>query len=108
MKVTAGVASLATIIGLAFAAWFVIKDAIGEESTTRKLQFEELELQKQADDVDFEVYKVTSQMDEIERRNANNLVYHGDERRLRSLQRQLDILLQRQSTVLDRIEERQK
>jgi hypothetical protein len=104
MKVSAGVASLGTIVGLAFAAYFVITDAIGEESKTRQIQVEQLKLQDQADDVDFEIYKVAKQMDEIENRMANNVGYHGDSQRLKQLQRQLDILLRRQNSVLLRIE----
>ncbi len=106
MKVSAGVASLGTIVGLAFGAWFVITDAIGEEAKTRQIQVDQLRLQDQADDVDFEIYKVTAQMDEIERRHSNNVRYHGDDQRLKQLHRQLDILLRRQQNMLERIEEK--
>lgn len=108
VKASAGVASVATVVGLAFGAWFAITGAIAEESKTRQMAVEQLQLQDQADDVDFEIYKVTKQMDEIEVRHANGVRYHGDEQRLQQLSRQLDILLRRQGSVLQRIEEKVK
>ena len=105
MKIAGGVVTLGAVIGLAFGAYFVMTDAVGGEAKTRQLADQQLLLQNQADDVDFEIYKVAKQMDEIENRTANNVAYHGDAQRLSGLQRQLDILLRRQANVLLRIED---
>jgi hypothetical protein len=105
MKIAGGVVTLGAVIGLAFGAYFVMTDAVGGEAKTRRLGDQQLQLQNQADDVDFEIYKVAKQMDEIENRMANNVAYHGDSQRLSQLQRQLDILLRRQANVLLRIED---
>lgn len=104
VKVAGGVVTLGAVIGLAFGAYFVMTDAVGGEAKTRQLADQQLQLQNQADDVDFEIYKVAKQMDEIENRTANNVAYHGDAQRLSQLQRQLDILLRRQGNLLQRIE----
>lgn len=105
MKIAGGVVTLGAVIGLAFGAYFVMTDAVGGEAKTRQLADTQLQLQNQADDVDFEIYKVAKQMDEIENRVANKVAYHGDTQRLSQLQRQLDILLRRQANVLLRIED---
>ncbi len=105
MKIAGGVLTLGAVIGLAFGAYFVMTDAVGGEAKTRQLADTQLQLQNQADDVDFEIYKVAKKMDEIEDRMANNASYHGDSQRLSQLQRQLDILLRRQASVLLRIED---
>jgi len=105
VKVTAGIASVGTVIGLAFGAWFAITAAIAGEAETRQQAVQELQLQNKADDVDFEIWKVSNAMDDIERRQENGVVYTTDERRLKGLRRQLDILLSRQGQVLERIEE---
>ena len=107
-KVATSVVAMGTIIGLCFGAWFAITSAIAEEAATRQMQVDDLRLQDKADDVEFEIYKVTVQMDDIETRHANNVRYHGDEQRLKQLQRQLDILLNRQENVLERLEEKVK
>ncbi len=108
MKIAGGVVTLGAVIGLAFGAYFVMTDAVGGEAKTRQLADQHLQLQNQADDVDFEIYKVAKKMDEIEDRMANNASYHGDPQRLSQLQRQLDILLRRQASVLLRIEDTTK
>ena len=108
MKVSVGVASVGTVIGLAFAAWFAVTEAIAGEAETRQMAVQQLKLQNQADDVDFEIWKVSNAMDDIERRQENGVVYTTDERRLKGLRRQLDILLSRQGQVLERIEEATK
>ncbi len=105
MKVAGSVLTLGAVIGLAFGAYFVMTDAVGGEAKTRQLADTQLQLQNQADDVDFEIYKVAKQMDEIENRMANNVPFHGDAQRLSQLGRQLDILLRRQANVLLRIED---
>ena len=105
MKVAGGVLSLGAVIGLAFGAYFVMTDAVGGEAKTRQLADMQLQLQNQADDVDFEIYKVAKQMDEIVMRAANGIQFHGDAQRLNQLGRQLDILLRRQGDVLLRIED---
>ncbi len=105
MKIAGGVVTLGAVIGLAFGAYFVMTDAVGGEATTRQLADQELTLQNQADDVDFEIYKVAKQMDEIDMRAANGKPFHGDAQRLSQLSRQLDILLRRQDNVLLRIED---
>jgi hypothetical protein len=108
MKLAGGVVTLGAVIGLAFGAYFVMTDAVGGEAKTRQLADAHLKLQNQADDVDFEIYKVAKLMDEIDKRDANGTPYHGDVQYLNSLQRQLDILLRRQASVLLRIEETNK
>lgn len=105
MKVAGSVLTLGAVIGLAFGAYFVMTDAVGGEAKTRQLADTQLQLQNQADDVDFEIYKVAKQMDEIDMRAANGTGFHGDAQRLKQLQRQLDILLRRQDNVLLRIED---
>ena len=105
MQIAGGVMTLGTVIGLAFVAYFVMTDAVGGEAKTRQLADVHLALQNQADDVDFELYKVAKQMDEIDMRDANGRPYHGDAQRLNQLSRQLDILLRRQANVLLRIED---
>jgi hypothetical protein len=105
MKIAGGVVTLGAVIGLAFGAYFVMTDAVGGEAKTRQLADQQLQLQNQADDVDFEIYKVSKQMDEIDLRAANGIQFHGDVQRLSQLSRQLDILLRRQDNVLLRIED---
>jgi len=104
MKIAGGVLTLGAVIGMAFGAYFIMTDAVGEEAKTRQLADKQLELQNTADDVDFEIYKVATQMDDIETRHANDVFYHGDEQRMSQLRRQLDILLRRQASVLQRLE----
>ncbi len=105
MKIAGGVLTLGAVIGLAFGAYFVMTDAVGGEAKTRQLADSQLQLQNIADDVDFEIYKVAKQMDEIDMRAANGTAFHGDTQRLNQLGRQLDILLRRQDNVLLRIED---
>ena len=105
MKIAGGVVTLGAVIGLAFSAYFVMTGAVAGEAKTRQLADVHLQLQNQADDVDFELYKVSKQMDEIDMRDANGRPYHGDAQRLNQLSRQLDILLRRQANVLLRIED---
>lgn len=108
---TANILGIGGVVGLAFTVWFAITGVVAEEEEAREQgdwqlieRFKGLELQDNADDVDFEIYKVAKQMDEIGLRQANKAPYHGDTQRLKGLQRQLDILLNRQLKVLDRLE----
>lgn len=108
MKVSAGVASLGTIIGLAFATWFVITDAIGSEARQRARDFHAMELQRDADDVAFSIYQATHKLDEIEARVAHNRARKSDPENYKQLERELDILLRRQEQVLDALEDQLK
>lgn len=104
-KVFTGVIAVGTVIGLAFGAWFAVTAAIAEETKARMEEVTAIKLQQQAEDVDFAIYTVTHEMDEIEGRAANGQAYHGDQTRLKQLERKLDVLLRRQGKVLERIEE---
>lgn len=108
MKIAGGVLTLGAVIGMAFGAYFIMTDAVGEEAKTRQLADQQLQLQNTADDMDFAIYKVVNEMEVIEKRNANGVRYHGDDRRMASLQRQLDILLNKQDGILQRIENQVK
>jgi len=108
MKIAGGVLTLGAVVSMAFGAYFVMQGAVGEEAKTRQLADEQLRLQNTADDMDFAIYKVVNEMEVIEKRNANGVHYHGDDRRLSALQRQLDILLNKQDAVLQRLESQVK
>lgn len=108
MKVSAGVASLGTIVGLAFVAWFAITDAIGSEARQRSVERHAMELQRDADEVSFAIYQVTHKLEEIEARVAHERARKSDPQRYKQLERDLDILLRRQSQVLDALEDQLK
>lgn len=104
MKIAGGVLTLGAVVGMAFGAYFTMTDAVGGEAKTRDLQVQQLRLQDTADDLDFEIWKVVHAMEVIETRQANGIRYHGDDRRMAALQRQLDILLNKQDAILIRLE----
>jgi len=104
MKVAGGALTLGAVVSMAFGAYFTMTSAVGEEAKSRDIQVQSLKLQDIADDLGFEIWKVTHAMDVIETRQANGVRYHGDDRRMASLQRQLDILLNKQDNILERLE----
>lgn len=108
MKVSGAVASLGTIVGMSFLAWFTIMDAIGGEARQRELQFHAAELQRDADDVAFAIYQTTHKLDEIEARAHNNSARKSDPVMAKQLERELEILLIRQGQVLDALEDQLK
>jgi hypothetical protein len=108
VRVSVASAAVATIIGLAFTAWFHIQDGIAGEAKQRQLTFHAAELQREADDVGFEIYKVVHQLDEIEARAHNGRARKGDPLLQKQLDRELEILLRRQGDVLDRLEDSMK
>ena len=108
VKVSVGVASVGTIIGLAFTAWFHIQASIADEARQRQQALYAQELQRDADEVAFDIYKVTHQLDEIEARASNNRMRKGDEVLYKQKERELEILLKRQEQVLDALEDQMK
>lgn len=108
MKVSAGVASLGTIVGLAFVAWFAITDAIGSEARQRSVEMHAMQLQRDADEVAFSIYQTTHKLDEIEARIAHRRARKSDPENYKQLERELDILLRRQEQVLDALEDQLK
>lgn len=108
MKVSAGIASLGTIVGLAFVAWFAITDAIGSEARQRSVEMHAMQLQRDADEVAFAIYQVTHKLDELEARDHNKRSRKSDPVIQKQLERDLDILLRRQEQVLDALEDQLK
>ena len=108
VKISVGLASLLTIVGLAFTGWLHIDDAISGEARQRELQFHAAELQRDADDIAFAIYKVTHTLDEIEARAHNGTPRKGDALMQKQKERELEILLRRQGQVLDAIEDQLK
>jgi hypothetical protein len=106
--VAGGVASLATIVGLAFGAWFAITDTIAGEARTRQVEMHAMELQREADEVAFSIYQVTHKLDEIEARADHKRERKSDPLLYRQYERDLDILLRRQDQVLEALEEQLK
>jgi hypothetical protein len=104
VKVAAGIASVGTVIGLAFAAWFAITGAIAGEAETRQQAVQGIQVQRAQDDVAFEVYKVQQQLDEITIREKEQEGYSSDAVRKELLIRQLDILIRRQAQVIRNLE----
>ncbi len=104
VKLVSGIIGIATVVGLAFAAWFTIVSAIAGEAEKLTDRIDGMELQAQAEDVDFAIYQVTHRMDVVEERIDNGRPYPSDLNQLHQLQRELDVLLRRQDTVLRRIE----
>ncbi len=107
MKVGGAVALLFSLIAGCFAAWFAIQDSIAAETRQLKLEFHAMELQRDADDVAFAIYKVTHLLDEIDAREAHGLARNADPIQRRQLERELDILLRRQEQILEALEARQ-
>lgn len=96
--------AIGVIIGLAFGAWFAVTGAIAGEAEKIGARLDTIQLQAQVEDVDFAIYQVTHKMDVIEGRILNGKGYANDGTILKQLQRQLDVLLRRQSIVLQRLE----
>ncbi len=89
---------------MAFGAWFAVMNAIAGEAEKLQGSINGMQLQQQAEDVDFAIYQVTHKMDVVEARIDNKKSYPSDPTVLKQLQRQLDVLLRRQNLVLQRIE----
>ena len=104
VKVVSALIGVGTLISLAFAAWFTIVSAIAGEAEKLTDRIDGMQLQQQAEDVDFAIYQVTHKMDVVEARIDNGQAYTSDLNQLHQLQRELDVLLRRQDTVLRRIE----
>jgi hypothetical protein len=98
------ITAIAGIVALAFGAWFTVTGAIAGEAEKLNTRIDSVQLQAQVEDVDFAIYQVTHKMDVIEGRILNGEGYVNDATILKQLQRQLDVLLRRQSLVLQRIE----
>lgn len=98
------ITAIGVIVGMAFGAWFAVTGAIAGETEKINTRLDTIQLQQQAEDVDFAIYQVTHKMDVIEGRILNGKGYANDVTILKQLQRQLDVLLRRQDKVLERIE----
>ena len=98
------ITAIAGIVALSFGAWFTITGAIAGEAEKLNTRLDTIQLQQKMEDVDFAIYQVTHKMDVIEGRILNGKGYANDATILKQLQRQLDVLLRRQSLVLERIE----
>lgn len=103
-KVASGITAIAAVVAISFTAWFTIMEAIAGEAEKLTDRIDGIELQQQAEDVDFAIYQVTHKMDVVEARIDNGQAYSSDVNRLHQLQRELDVLLRRQDVVLKRIE----
>ena len=103
-KVASGITAIAAVVAISFAAWFTVMEAIAGEAEKLGGRIDTMELQKQAEDVDFAIYQVTHKMDVVEGRIDNGQSYSSDVNQLHQLQRELDVLLRRQDIVLKRIE----
>jgi predicted nucleic acid-binding Zn-ribbon protein len=104
VKVAGGIAAIATVVAMAFGAWFTVMDAIAGEAEKLGGRIDTMQLQEAAEDVDFAIYQVTHKMDVVEARIDNGQAYSSDLNQLHQLERELDVLLRRQDTVLRRIE----
>jgi hypothetical protein len=98
------ITGIATVVALAFGAWFAVMGAIAGESEKLQSSITGIELQQQAEDVDFAIYQVTHKMDVIDARIDNGTAYANDRTQLKLLKRSLNVLLRRQDVVLKRIE----
>lgn len=103
-KVASGITAIAAVVAISFTAWFTIMGAIAGESEKLSNRIGGMELQQQAEDVDFAIYQVVHKMDVVEARIDNGQPYPSDVNQLHQLQRELDVLLRRQDIVLKRIE----
>lgn len=107
LKIGGAVTLLFSLIAGCFAAWFAIQDSIAAESRQLKLEFHAMELQRDADDVAFAIYKVTHLLDEIDAREAHGTARNADSIQRKQLERELDILLRRQEQILEALEAQQ-
>lgn len=103
-KVAGSITAICGVVALSFVAWFTVMEAIAGEAEKLTERIDTMELQQQAEDVDFAIYQVTHKMDVVEARIDNGQPYPSDVNQLHQLQRNLDVLLRRQDTVLRRIE----
>lgn len=108
VAVASGVTAVGGVVAMAFAGWFAIQDTIAEESRQVAQQFYATELQRDADEIAFAIYQIVHQMDEIEQRAENKRQRKSDPTQWKQLERQLDILLQRQGQVLEALEDQLK
>lgn len=103
-KLAGSITAICLVVAMSFGAWFTVLDAIAGEAEKITERIQNMELQQKAEDVDFAIYQVAHKMDVIEERADNNQAFSGDQTRLHQLERELDILLRRQETVLKRLE----
>lgn len=107
-KVAGGITAVGAVVAMAFTAWFTIMDVVASEARQTQQKFYATELQRDADEISFAIYQVVHQLDEIDFRADNLRPRKSDPRQQRQLERQLDILLQRQGQVLEALEDQMK
>ncbi len=103
-----GITAVGGVVAMAFTAWFAVQDTIADEARQVQQKFYATELQRDADEIAFAIYQIVHQMDEIEQRAENKRARKSDPTQWKQLERQLDILLQRQGQVLEALEDQLK
>lgn len=98
------ITGISTIVALAFGAWFAVMGAIAGEAEKLQNSIDGVKLQQKVEDVDFAIYQTTHKMDVINARIDNGDAYASDHTQLKILKRQLDVLLRRKDSVLERLE----
>lgn len=104
LQIVAGLASILSLIGLAFAGWFVIQTAIAEEAQVAEQEIELVRQEAQYNRVEDGIWRLEHQLAVIEERREQGNSYPTDERREKQLLRTYDILLTQQETLLEKYE----
>lgn len=108
MKIVGGITAVGVLVGMSFTAYLFIEGKIDASATGLQKQMNAAQLADFRGDVEFEIYKIQHKLDEIERREENGKSYSTDSLEKRLLIRQLNIMLQRKSEVVQRIESETK
>jgi len=100
----AGLVSILTLIGLAFAAWFTVQDSIAEEAKETANEVELVRQEAQYNRIEDGIWRVEHKLAVIEERKEQNTSYTTDERREKQLLRTYDILITKQDALLKKYE----